>query len=66
MIGIVSSMAKLWAKVSSLVSQNQFDLMFLYFDQSDGKLYKLDQDFSKVDFTLDKATGYVKVVPKNT
>lgn len=64
MIGIISSMAKLWAKVSSLVSQNQFDLMFLYFDQSDGKLYKLDQDFSKVDFTLDTVTGYVKVVPK--
>ena len=64
MVGIVSSMAKLWQKVSVLVSDNQFDLMFLYFDQSDGKLYKLDQDFSKVDFKLDKVTGYVNVVPK--
>lgn len=64
MVGIVSSMAKLWAKVSSLVSQNQFDLMFLYFDQSDGKLYKLDQDFSKIDFVLDRTTGYIRSVPK--
>ena len=64
MVGIIPSIAKLWQKVSALVSDNQFDLMFLYFDQSDGKLYKLDQDFSKVDFELDKVTGYVKVVPK--
>ena len=64
MVGIIPSITKLWQKVSALVSDNQFDLMFLYFDQSDGKLYKLDQDFSKVDFKLDKTTGYVNVVPK--
>lgn len=64
MLGIVPSIGQLWKKVSALVTQNQFDLMFLYFDQSDGKLYKLDQDFSKIDFVLDRTTGYVKTVPK--